>query len=881
MKQWLPTVLIVIVLVILGALTSFWLDPLLAMVGFGPNVSWLGGWVLWGGAIFLLVLRGVGVLIARKESDVTSKGALMSELSSQEQGSAQQQQAGATPLPLQGFSDQPDEPSCEPVDTPLAMSLYQLPAAPTYFKGRVSELKERLVQNETRGLNICGLDGMGKTTLALVLANQLREAYPDGHFFISMKNLYDGALKASDVMGQVIHAFRPTTQLESGDMGLYTLYLAVLNGKRVLLLLDDAATAEQIEPLVPPKTCILLITSRQNLMLPELDAIKLNRMPARNAAKVLRLIAPHLEEKAEILAQACSYLPLAVTLAGHAISHSPAKQKEAHLSVNEYISSLKEAQKRRGPTRAAVTVSYQLLSETLQRAWRMLGVFSTTFDQAAAAALWQVDHEETKQRLQQLVAYGLVQPLVYAEALESASQNRPRYQLHPLLHSFADTILSDEERMSAQLRYAAHYKDLLEQTDELYLDGQHLAAFALFDREWPNIEAGQAWAAAYITEDEQAAELCNDYPDAGAYLLAVRLPAQENMRWLKSALSAARKLNRRDTEALHLGNLGLVYMELGEPKQAIGFYKQGLQISRETQDRRAEGNLLGNLGLAYKSLNELPRAIEYFEQWLSIMREVEDKQGEGQALGNLGLAYAESGKIEEAIASYEPRLELARQLNDLRAEGNTLGYLGLAHAKQGKWLTARELCEEWLAIARKVMDPQAEANALGNLGNIYVSLNDLPRAIETYQKYQAMGRDIGDRQILANAYGGLGVAYQKQGKSQFATDYYERWLSTTREIGDQYGQTDALGNLGMLHQNEGNMARAIEYYQQALTIARESGDRYGEGSLLWNISLAFDTLGQRAKAITHVQQSLAIHEATNDPWTPKVREKLAMWVGRG
>lgn len=881
MKKWLPTLLIVIIFVILGALTSFWLDPLLALAGFGPNVSWLGRWVLWGGALFLLVLRVVGIWIARKEADVASKGALMGEFSHQEQGSAPQQQAGGTGLPLQGFSDAPDEPEEELMDTPLAMSLYQLPAAPTYFKGRVNELRERLLLSETGGLNISGLDGMGKTTLALVLANQVRDAYPDGHFFIPMRNLYGGALKASDVMGQVIHAFHPTTQLPESEMDLYTLYLTVLSGKRILLLLDDAATAEQIEPLVPPKTCMLLITSRRNLMLPELDAIQLNRMPARNAAKVLRLIAPHLDEEADRLAEACSYLPLAVTLAGYAVSHSPMKHKKAHLSVSKYISLLKEAQKRRGPTRAAVTVSYQLLSETLQSAWRMLGVFSTTFDEAAVAALWQVDHEEAKQRLQQLVAYGLAQPFVYAEALESASQNGPRYQLHPLLHSFADTILSDEERMSAQLRYATHYKHVLERADELYLDGQQLAAFALFDREWPNIEAGQAWAAAYMTEHEEAAELCNDYPDAGAYLLTVRLPAQEKMRYVKDALYSARKLKRRDTEALHLGNLGLAYMELGEPKEAIDFYKQALHISRETKDRRAEGNLLGNLGLGYKSLNELPRAIEYFEQWLAIMREVEDKQGEGQALGNLGLAYAESGKIEDAIASYEPRLALARQLNDLRAEGNTLGYLGLAHAKQGQWLTARELCEEWLAIARKVMDPQAEANALGNLGNIYLSLNDLPRAIETYEKYQTMGREIGDRQILANAYGGLGVAYQKQGNSRFATDYYERWLSTTREIGDQYGQADALGNLGMFYQNEGDMARAIEYYQQALTITRESGDRYGEGSLLWNISLAFDTLGQRAKAISHVQQSLAIHEAIHDPWTPKVREKLAMWVGRG
>ena len=875
MKKWLSTVLIVVVLVLFGALTSFWLQPLLAMAGVAPSVASLGRWVLWGMALFILVLRVMLVLIGRQEAEATSEDAVMSEASSQEQLST------AMAIPLQGFSDVPDEPDEALEDTPVVMSLFQLPAATGYFKGRVNELTRRLMQPETKGLNICGLDGMGKSTLALVLANQIREHYPDGQFFIPMRNLYGGALKPSDVMAQVIHAFRPTTQLPENEISLYTLYLAVLKEKRILFVLDDAATTEQIEPLVPPKPCLLLITSRKNLMLPDLDAIELHRMPPRNAAKVLRLIAPNLEQDADALAEAAAYLPLAVTLAGHAVSHSLAKYNRDYFSVSEYISLLDEVQKRMGPTRTVVTLSYGLLNETLQQAWRTLGLFSSSFNQAAAAAIWQVEQEEAEKRLEELIAYGLLQRLTYPDIPDSASQNATRYQLHHLLHSFADTILSDEERMSAQLRYAAHYKGVLEQADDLYLDGQQLAAFALFDREWSNIQAGQAWAAAYIMEDEQAAELCNDYPDAGAYVLAVRLLASEHMRWLKSALSAARKLQRRDTEALHLGNLGLAYMESGEPEQAIGFYKQALDLSRETKDRRAEGNLLGNLGLAYKSTNDVARAIEYFEQWLAIMREVDDKQGEGQALGNLGLAYAEVDQIEEAIACYKPRLELARELNDLRAEGNTLGYLGLAHARQGKWLTARELCEEWLAIARKVMDPQAEANALGNLGNIYVSLNELPQAIETYQRYQAMGRETDDRQILANAYGGLGIAYQKQGNAQFATDYYERWLSITREIGDQYGQTDALGNLGMLHQSEGNMARAIEYYEKALTIAQKSNDRYGEGSLLWNISLAFDTLGQRAKAITHVEQSLAIHEAIHDPWTPKVREKLAMWVGRG
>ena len=87
---------------------------------------------------------------------------------------------------------------------------------------------------------------------------------------------------------------------------------------------------------------------------------------------------------------------------------------------------------------------------------------------------------------------------------------------------------------------------------------------------------------------------------------------------LKSALNACRQSDDKVAEGCHLGNLGLAYSDLGEPRKAIEFYEQALKISREIGDRQGEGNRLGNLGTAYSHLGEPRKAIEFYEQALKI-----------------------------------------------------------------------------------------------------------------------------------------------------------------------------------------------------------------------------------------------------------------------
>src|SRR5262249_51797921 len=158
----------------------------------------------------------------------------------------------------------------------------------------------------------------------------------------------------------------------------------------------------------------------------------------------------------------------------------------------------------------------------------------------------------------------------------------------------------------------------------------------LFDLERGNIEAGQAWAANHATSDDQATQLCSDYPNSGMYCLSLRQHPRERIRWREAGLAAARSLKNRGAEGAHLCNLGIAYRQLGEHRRAIDYYEQQLKIEREIRHRLGEGSALRCLGVAYHSLGENRRAIDYHEQALVIDREVADRRRESADLGNLG-----------------------------------------------------------------------------------------------------------------------------------------------------------------------------------------------------------------------------------------------------
>lgn len=633
-------------------------------------------------------------------------------------------------------------PSIPPTSSSVITSavinaLHGLPTPPADFTGRADELKELLMAVKTGGVTISGLQGMGgigKTALALKLADQLKNDYPDAQFYVDLKGVTQ-PLAPKEAMAHVIRAWNPVQQLPEKEEDIAAIYRSVLEGKRVLLLMDNARDAQQVAPLIPPAECLLLVTSRKHFTLPGLVEKNLDKLPPADARELLLSIAPRLKnEKTEKpnqvdeLARLCGYLPLALRAVASAL------QAKRNISPADYVRRLARERLKLTAIDAILQSSYQLLSDRLRQQFRFLAVFPDTFDLAAAAALWKVSPEGAQDSLGELFTYSLVD-------FDEISR---RYRLHDLVCLFANDQLSQKGRFKAERCYARHFLLTLATADNLYEWGREsmLRGLALFDAEWTNIRVGQAWVAAHQHDDDTIAEWCALYPLEGVHCLSLRQRPRERIHWLELSLAAAQRLKLRRLEGAALGNLGLAHESLGEYARAIEYHQQDLRIAREIRDRRSESSALGNLGNAYSHSGEYRSAIECLEQDFKISREIGDRRGEGASLGNLGLAYVNLGEHRRAIQYLESQLNIARQFGDRLGESNALGNLGIAYKKLGEYHRAIESYEQQLLITREIGFREGQANALWNNSLILYQLGDRTSAISSAEAALKIYDDI-------------------------------------------------------------------------------------------------------------------------------------------
>jgi hypothetical protein len=205
-------------------------------------------------------------------------------------------------------------------------------------------------------------------------------------------------------MAHVLRSFHPGLRAPEDGAELAGLYRSVLHGKRILLLMDNAAGKEQVEPLIPPAGCALLVTSRAHFRLPGATTRDLDELPEEDARALLRAIADRLEEaEAGEIARLCGRLPFALRLAGSALADRP------DLSPADYARSLEGAQQRFGPVDASLALSVELLREDLRGRWYQLAVFPGTFDAEAAAAVWALEAAPAREALGELVTSSLLE----------------------------------------------------------------------------------------------------------------------------------------------------------------------------------------------------------------------------------------------------------------------------------------------------------------------------------------------------------------------------------------------------------------------------------------------------------------------------------------
>jgi CHAT domain-containing protein/Tfp pilus assembly protein PilF len=338
---------------------------------------------------------------------------------------------------------------------------------------------------------------------------------------------------------------------------------------------------------------------------------------------------------------------------------------------------------------------------------------------------------------------------------------------------------------------------------------------------------------------------------------------QAIVKWNEAA-KLYQQVGDRGGEANALGNIGLVYSDLGEQQQALTYYNQALPLFRAVGDRRGEADTLKNIGNVYNNLGEQQEALKYYNQALPLMRAVGDRHGEAKALNNIGNVYNNLGEKQEALKYYNQALPLYRAVGDRRGEAGTLNNIGIAYADLGEKQEALKYYNQALPLMRAVGDRGGEAATLGSIGSVYSDLGEKQEALKYYNQALPLMRAVGNRRGEANTLNNIGSVYSALGEKQQELKYYNQALPLYRAVGDRGGEAGTLNNIGIAYADLGEQQQALKYYNQALSLMRAVGDRRGEANTLNNIGIVYADLGEKQQALKYYNQALPLYRAVGD-----------------
>jgi tetratricopeptide (TPR) repeat protein/transcriptional regulator with XRE-family HTH domain len=769
-----------------------------------------------------------------------------------------------------------------------------LPRDVASFTGRQREFQQvvetALGLAEAGGVvGICaigGMAGVGKTAFALHAAHRLAPQYPAGQIFLPLYGHTPGRrpVDPSDALASLLLTTGiPAAQIPPGLEARMSLWRGRLAERQLLLVLDDAISSEQVEPLLPGAGgSLVLVTSRRRLSaLDDSTTISLDILPPEEAAGLLlRLVArPELtpaDPELRQLAELCGYLPLALGLVGRRLHQHPA------WSLTEQIAELAEARNRLELMKtenlsvaAAFDLSYQELPDEQRRVFRQLGLHpGNDFDAYAVAALNGCDLETARDHLEALYDQYLLIELAHG-----------RYQFHDLIRHHARTLANRldprADRDQAQGRLLDYYQHtaalaearLARQTNATAPWSPAVPLTAA--RDFEDSDQALAW----VRAERPNLLACLDHvtrlrDDARVVILTAGLAGlwRQDGPWTDAvdrhtvAVTAAQRLGDQAGLAGAMINLGIIQWLTDDPATATQTLQQALNIYSELGNQLGRANALNCLGHGRQMLDDRPAAAQAQLDALDIYRTLGDRLGQANALSSLAVVRRQTGDFVEAVDALEQSLDIYRGLGDRLGLVSALNNLAIVLWQSTDYPRAAAALEEALEISRVLGDRQGQANGLTNLGAVRRQTGDYLEAAEALQEGLRIFRDLGSRLGQASALVYLGTVWRQTEDYPAAAQAMEEALGIFRDVGDRGGHSTALLYLGTVRRRTGDYAAAAEAVAEALGILRDIGDRGGEVEALnesGTIDLARGELDQ-AEAFHH--KALDLARAIDSPW---------------
>jgi tetratricopeptide (TPR) repeat protein len=655
-----------------------------------------------------------------------------------------------------------------------------------------------------------------------------------------------------------------------------------LAGKKVLLLLDDAASHEQVTPLLPGTGgSVVLVTSRRHLTaLEDAAAISLDTLAAGEAAALLARLAgrPGLgagDGPAAEITRLCGYLPLAIGMLARQLHHHPAWTAAglaADLAAAAARLELMRAENL--SVAAAFDLSYQDLTPGQQRLFRRLGVHpGPDIDAYATAALDGTDLATARRHLDGLYDHYLL-----------AEPARGRYRLHDLLAEHARALAfagdpADAEAAAGRLLdYYLHTAAAAGQHIEtrntpvgrappgarpavappLSTAGQ---ALAWLEAERANLHAAAGYAAATGRPGHAII-----IPAAISGFLLTRGHWDQSAALHQSALATARQVGDRAGQAGALNELGLLQWDTGDyPADAAASCQQALDLYRGLGDRLGQASALDNLGRVQRDTGEYPAAAASHQQALELYRDLGHQAGQALALTNLGNVQARTGDYLAATASHQQALAIFRDIGHRLGQALAINNLGRVHRLTGDYPAAAASYQQALELYRDLGHRQGRAQSINNLGWVHRLTGDYLAATASLTQALDLFRDIGYRQGQALAIGSLGVVQRLTGDYPAAAASQQQALELYRDLGHRQGQAMATGNLGIVQSLTGDYPAAAASLTEALDIYGEIGDRGGQAEVLNDLGEVLSRSGDSRQARDHHARALAIAREISAP----------------
>jgi tetratricopeptide (TPR) repeat protein len=677
-------------------------------------------------------------------------------------------------------------------------------------------------------------------------AHGVRDAFPDGQLYVNLHG-YDPAepLPAADALARFLRALGLADQDIPADADERAArYRSMLDGQRMLIVLDNAGAVDQVRPLLPgTPSSTVVVTSRDSLaglvvrngarrmdldLFPPADAIVLvcaligGRARADPAA-------------ASMLAGQCARLPLALRVAAELAAARPA------LTLAQLVGELADEQRRldlldaggdaRTAVRGVFSWSYRHLPPDAARVFRLIGQHpGPDLDAYAVAALAGATIERARDVCELLARAHLIHPA------------RPgRYAMHDLLRAYSTDLsrAAGEDRAALgrlfdyYLAAAAAAMDILVPAERdrrpriappatpipPLTDAASVRAW--LDAERPTFVAVAACAAARGWPGHAtrlSAIVCRYVETGGHYADAVAIHAH--------AADAAHAAGDRSAEAHALNHLGFITGRLGQHHEGVTHLHRSLALFQEAGDRSGAARALSNLASAQLRQGRYPQAASCYRQALEAFEEIGDSIGEARALNGLGLVDWQQGRYERAASHFRRALALFRRRGDRSNEAHALGNLGMVVGRQGDDARAAEHLEAALALLRRIGDRSGTASVLTDLGSVACRQGRYREAFRYQRQALALFRMIGERAGEAEALNGLGEVLLATAKPGPAHVRHAEALTLASDISNRNEQARAHNGLGAALLAEGLTSRARAHYAAALALASESGDPY-------------------------------------------------------